>query len=273
MREFVHPAWEDNIRAFESLFLDGLGVRFLDHPTISGTMVMTDRKAAAAEWKFVKDWRPAETVREYLGGGLSVEFLEGKQRVATAMNSVNHLYHLGRFELFLGRPIEDVRTVVEFGGGYGNMARLFCNFGSLRQYVIIDLPLFCCLQYVYLSATSKDVGVHLVDSPDAGIRAGAVNLPPLQFLDDAEPEGELFLSTWALSECPATAYSHIRGRGWFGADELLIGFNDLWKPWDTGEFVGSLGETFLRVATEPLPFLPGNHYIHAAGKRTPPGRW
>lgn len=270
IREFVHPAWEDNIRAFESYFLDGFDTRFLNHPTISGTMVMTDRNVSAAEWEFVKDMRPAGTLRSYLGGGLNADFLMGKQMVATAMNSVNHLYHLGRFERFRGRPIEEIRTVVEFGGGYGNMARLFRNFGNLSRYVIIDLPLFCCLQFVYLSATEGAGAVHLVDSADARIREDGVTLLPLTYLKKAEPAGELFLSTWALSECPATACSHILGENWYGADELLIGFNDRWKPWETDEFVGSLGKTFRRVVTEPLPFLPGNHYIQATGKNDSP---
>ena len=269
IRDFVHPAWEDNIREVERYFLTDFDMAFLSHPRINGTMVFTDRNAHAAEWPLVEAWRSPDILRKYVGNGLNAPFLEGKLTVANALNSLHHLYHLAHFERFRGKPVEGIRTVVEFGGGYGNMARMFRNFGNLARYVIIDLPLFCCIQYVFLSTTEPPGTVRLMGNPGVPIEEGKIHLLPITSLRDIQPEGELFLSTWALSECPSAAYTYVREKEWFGAQELLVGFNDAWKPWDTEQLLADLRDMFERVALEPLPFLPGNVYLQAGNRIAP----
>jgi hypothetical protein len=266
---FVHSQWEQNIRDVEIYFLEGFDTAFLRHPRIEGTMVFTDPDAHGAEWPFVEAWRPADSLRRYLGSGLNERFLEGKLLTATLINSVHHLYHLARFESFRGEAIESVRSVVEFGGGYGNLARLFRNLGDVSTYSVIDLPLFSCIQYVYLATVFGPETVRLVAEPGTEPSEGTIHLLPIPFLKSVLPEGELFVSTWALSESPAEAYEHVLRRDWFGAREILLAFHDGWKPWGTEEFVDRLRKRFLRVVTEPIPFLPGNHYLHAAGKSLP----
>jgi hypothetical protein len=260
---FVHPEWEENIREVERYFLERFEMAFLGHPRINGTMVFTDRAAHAAEWSFLETWRPGDTLRNYLAGGMNDGFLEGKLRHAALINSTHHLYHLARFEKFLGEPIDGIGTVVEFGGGYGNLARIFRNVGHLSRYTIIDLPLFCCIQYVFLSTLFGPEAVRLVAKAGEKIIGGTINLVPIPFLEDVHMEGELFVSTWALSESPAAAYDHIRERDWCGARKILLGFNDGWKPWNADELVEALRKKFRRVVTEPLPFLPGNQYLMA----------
>jgi hypothetical protein len=267
---FVHSQWEENIREVETYFLEGFDASFLRHPRIDGTMVFTDRDAHAAEWPFLEAWRPADTLRKYLGAGLNERFLDGKLRAANLINSAHHLYHLAKFETFRGKPIEGVRSVVEFGGGYGNLARLFRNFGNLPAYTVIDLPLFSCIQYVYLCTVFGPNAVRIVTGGGTEAEGGTIRLLPIPFLKNVFPEGELFVSTWALSESSAEAYEHVRRRDWFGAREILLAFHDGWMPWRTEEFVAALRKKFRRVATEPIPFLPGNHYLRAAGKK-PPG--
>lgn len=266
IRDFVHPAWEENIREVERYFLTDFDMAFLNHPRINGTMVFTDRNAHTEERLLIETWRSPDFLRKVIGNGLNAPFLEGKLTIANALNSVHHLYHLARFERFRGEPVEKIRSVVEFGGGYGNMARLFRNFGNLAQYVIIDLPLFCCIQFVFLATVEGPGTVRLFRDPGASYADGTILLLPITSLKKAHFEGELFLSTWALSECPITAYDYIRGMGWFGAEELLVSHHDNWKPWDSEQLLSDLRATFERVVVEPLTFLPGNQYIHA-GKR------
>lgn len=272
IRDFVHPAWGKNIREVERYFLTDFDMAFLKHPRINGTMVFTDRNAHAAERRLLETWRPPDILRKYIGTGLAAPFLEGKLTIANALNSVHHLFHLARFERFRGKPVEEIRSVVEFGGGYGNMARLFRNLGNLEKYVIIDLPLFCCIQYVFLATVGGPRTVRIVRDPGTSYTDGTILLLPITSLKKNPPEGELFLSTWALSECPITAYDHIRGMGWFGAEELLISHHENWKPWEADQILSDLRTTFGRVAVEPLVFLPGNRYIHAGnriGQRVP----
>ena len=263
---FVHPAWEENIREVESYFLDHFDMTFLNHPRINGTMVFTDRSAHSAEWSFLKTWRPADTLRQCLAGGMNAPFLAGRQRTATLINSAHHLYHIAQFETFRRETVEGIGTVVEFGGGYGNLARIFRNLGHAGGYVIIDLPLFCCIQYVYLATLFGSDAVRILSGPGEGVFDDAIRLVPISILERIRLEGDLFISTWALSESPSAAYDLTLRRNWYGAREILLGFHEAWKPWDMDELVGSLKTRFGRVAVEPIPFLPGSYYLFATGQ-------
>jgi hypothetical protein len=96
---------------------------------------------------------------------------------------------------------------------------------------------------------------------DAGERR--IRLVPLPLLEDTLVEGDLFISTWALSESTKQAYSRVKDRGWFGAGNILLAYNDQWKPWEDEELKNDLERQGYRVAVEPLSFLPGNHYAFA----------
>lgn len=266
---FVHPQWEENIREVESYFLERFDMSFMAHPRIDGTMVFTNGAAHEAEWPSVEAWRSTDTVRGYLRNGLNDHFLVGKLGTGTLINSTHQLYHLVRFERFRRERIERVRSVVEFGGGYGNLARLFQCFEGLTRYAIVDLPLFSCIQYVFLSTVLGPGGVRLVTEPRTPAADGIVDLVPVNLLPDLHRDGDLFVSTWALSESPPAAYDLVRERDWFGAREILLAFHDEWKPWNTLEMIGGLRERFGRVETVPLPFLPGSHYLQATGKAAP----
>ncbi|HEX8043419.1 hypothetical protein [Candidatus Deferrimicrobium sp.] len=268
---FVHPQWEENIREVESYFLERFDMSFMAYPRINSTMVFTKHAAHEAEWPSVEAWRSPDTVQKYLRNGLNDHFLTGKIGIGTLINSTHQLYHLACFERFRGEQIEQVRSVVEFGGGYGNLARLFRCFEGLSRYAIVDLPLFSCIQYVFLSTVLGPGGVRLVTEPRTPSADGIVDLVPINLLTDLPRDGELFVSTWALSECLPAAYDLVRERDWFGAREILLAFHDGWKPWSTEEMIGGLRERFGRVETVPLHFLPGNHYLQATGRIAPGG--
>lgn len=263
---FVHPQWEENIREVENYFIERFDMSFMAHPRVDGTMVFTNGAAHEAEWPFVEAWRSPDTVRKFLRNGLNEHFLAGKLGTATLINSTHQLYHLARLERFLGAGIEQVRSVVEFGGGYGNLARLFRCFEGLSRYTIVDLPLFSCIQYVYLSTVLGPGCVRIVTEAGTPAAEGSVDLVPINLLPDLSRDGELFVSTWALSESPPAAYDLVRERDWFGAREVLLAFHEEWKPWSTEEMLGELRKRFGRVETVPLPFLPGSHYLQATGR-------
>jgi len=263
---FVHPLWEENIREVENYFLERFDMSFMAHPRVDGTMVFTNGAVHEKEWPFVARWRPPDTVRRCLGNGLNDHFLAGKLGTATLINSAHQLYHLARFERFRGERVEQVKSVVEFGGGYGNLARLFRSFDERSRYTIVDLPLFSCIQYVYLSTVLGPEAVRLVTGAETPAADGWVELVPINLLPDLRRDGELFVSTWALSESPPAAYELVRERNWFGARGILLAYSEGWKPWNTEEMTRGLRERFRRVETAPLDFLPGSRYLLATGR-------
>jgi putative sugar O-methyltransferase len=259
--DFVHPDWSRNIREVETYFLKHFDLSFLDNPVINGSMVFTNRQAHAVQWAWLERWRDTEALKKYIGGGASAHLSGTRQKLSTAINSVHHLYHLSRYEHSTGRRIEKVRRVVEFGGGYGNLARVFRNFGQISRYAILDLPLFSCIQYVYLSTAFGPDRVRLENGTGEGTGEETISMLPLPFLDRAVVEGDLFVSTWALSESTRQAYSYVKSRHWFGAESILLAYNEKWKPWDDAELGEDLEGLGHKFAVEPISFLPGNHYV------------
>lgn len=258
----IHDCWKENISALESYFTGKMDEDFLSNETISGTMVFTDIKAHMIELEEISRHMDRTAVNRIISKGLNRAFISGKSRRGASINSVHHLYHLTQFERITGRKISSMRSVVEFGGGYGNMARIMQNTGALEAYSIIDLLLFSCIQYAFLCTTADKDLVAFCNSPKGN--QSLFTLYPLSLMDCAkELRGELFLSTWALSESTRAAYNLVAQSDWFGASNLLLAYNNKWKPWGDGELSSLLEGSGWRVTIEPIKFLPESFYIFA----------
>jgi hypothetical protein len=113
---------------------------------------------------------------------------------------IHHTYHLHRFESVTGRSINDLTHIVEFGGGYGSMARLVARLGFRGHYHIHDLPEFSALQRFYLRMVQSEI-----DAAEIADSLGRITFSSRR--EDASPVsdrqgGTLFLATWSLGETP-----------------------------------------------------------------------
>lgn len=260
--ELIHESWSQNIAELESYFVSQMNEDFISNRVINGTMVFTNREAHKLEMKNISAAFDKKKAEEIISRGLNTAFLSGKSRRSTLINSAHHLHHLMRFEQRTGRKIGDIGSAVEFGGGYGNMARIVQNIGSCKTYSIVDLLLFSCIQYVFLSTVAGDDQVAFADGNTRG--NAKFLLHPLFHADSpANLRGELFLSTWALSESTRATYEWVIACDWFGASNLLLAYHEHWQPWHENELEESLASNGWRVAREAIPFLPGSFYLFA----------
>jgi hypothetical protein len=53
----------------------------------------------------------------------------------------------------------------------------------------------------------------------------------------------------------------VKSRRWFGAESMLLAYNEKWKPWDDAELREELEGLGHELVVEPVSFLPGNHYV------------
>ncbi len=119
----------------------------------------------------------------------------------TSHNSIHHLYHIIRFLRKTKLKLKGIKTIIEWGGGYGNLAKIFGRLAEENKtYIIIDLPLMCCIQWIYLTTILGENKVNLIQNSDEKIAVGKINLLPVCFIDKYELKGDLFVSTWALTE-------------------------------------------------------------------------
>jgi hypothetical protein len=123
------------------------------------------------------------------------------RKYQTSFPRLQHLSHIvSHFEgtgAWIGR--EDV--VMEWGGGYGDLAKMCYQLSREKgTYVIVDVPLMITLQWLYLATVLGSSCVNVVGDGDPGaIREGKINLFPVS---DAVTRitFESFVSTWAISE-------------------------------------------------------------------------
>jgi hypothetical protein len=254
----------DNHEKLDRYFNHEMDEAFLTHKVINGTMVFTNKNAYAIEIKQLAEVIDPSSLGQIIAHRLNKMFIKGKSREATLINSTHHLYHLMQFECQTGIKLRQVKSVVEFGGGYGNMARIFDGMAACERYSIIDMPLMSCFQYVFLCATlGREYVSFNAWEPSQQTK---LLLAPLTTLDSLNHlRGELFLSTWALSESPRPIYDRVVQSDWCGARNLLLAYSNRWKPWAEEELSSSLKNHGWQVMVKSIPFLPDCFYLF--GKR------
>lgn len=260
--ELIHESWSQNIADLESYFVSQMNEDFISNRVINGTMVFTNREAHKLEMNNISAAFDKKKAGEIISKGLNTAFLSGKSRRSTLINSAHHLHHLMRFEQVTGRKIGDIESAVEFGGGYGNMARIVENIGSCKTYFIVDLLLFSCIQYVFLSTVAGEDEVAFADGNAKG-NAKFLLHPLFRADSSTNLRGELFLSTWALSESTRATFDWVIACDWFGASNLLLAYHEHWQPWHGNELEESLANNGWRVTREAMPFLQGSFYLFA----------
>lgn len=263
---YLTEGWKGYNAKLEAALCPDPPFDFLKNPTLIFTMFVSGGGAPLRkELVDLEKHLPVQELERILAEDSvgSPTLLAPKYR--TSHNSVHHLYHLIRFEKGTGCRINQLTSVIEWGGGYGNLAKIFWR-ASNRQptYTIIDTPLLTCLQWLYLATTLGENRVHLIEEPDQPVEEGKINLIPVAFLPHQKLQAELFISTWALSESSVYSQDWVIQKNWFSAKRLLLAYHDNYKELPDSERVAQAA--FARGAQlEEIDFLPGNHYAFQGG--------
>lgn len=259
--ETTTPPWRAFNAKVEAALLPTPSFDFLQDPVISATMhVSVGGRWLAQQRAFLREHLPAAQLRE-----AALEDPAGAPDLLapdllSSHNTLHHLYHLRRFEVETGARLAKQQVVVEWGGGYGNLAKVLHRLDPRdRTYVIVDTPLFSALQWLYLSTTLGEERVVLHDRAPVDLRPGLVHLVPGGLLPHVDVRADLFVSTWALSESSPAAHERVFARSWFGAKHLLLAYQTEDPAFPAATGVGR------RAAADgakiaPIPFIPGNAY-------------
>ena len=261
---FIHPAWKKNVSIMKDYFKNKFGVDFLKHKVIRSTMFI----AAGGDWqrkelKYLESILPREVLKRYLKetrlGYPTITSL----KYLTSHNSIHHLYHLIRFQEMTQKPLDQFECIIEFGGGYGNMAKILKRINPAATYIGIDISLLCCIQYIYLSTLYGRDSVHMFTNEQSALKRGKINLVPIQLLHQLSDQPDcLFISTWGLSESTLAAQLYIDSRSFFGAGSILLAFQANNSTFMFAENVKDLLPIRSRnCLIEEIEFLKGNYYL------------
>jgi hypothetical protein len=259
--QFLTPLWSSFNATLENTLLPKPDFGFLCDPVIASTMFVE----VGGIWQ-----REELTLLErYFGEDNLCRLLEedyaGKPRLTnprygTSHNSIHHLYHVARFLETTQCDLQHIDTVIEWGGGYGNFAKLFARVkGAACTYIIIDSELFSCLQWLYLSAVLGEGAVHIVCGPEDCVQTGCINLVPLCFVERVDRKADLFVSTWALSESSVAAVDYCLDRQWFGSIHLLLAGQETSERVPCADKVRIIAAQ-ANALVQPISFLPNNWY-------------
>jgi hypothetical protein len=256
----LHPMWREAGPLFGELVSRGVPPDFLGHPIVRHMLYRTgygELERAEVAYLEATEPRLRDLCRSYREPRLGEPVFDCPP-TGGSVSSLNKLYYFARIAETV--PLAQLRTVMEFGGGYGLMCHVLEELVDPRPtYIMIDLPELLALQYVFLRGGSRlSVTAH-TETP-VRVRQGTVNLVPIQLLASSEFECDLFISTFALSETPVSLQRFIAEREFFGASCLyLTGQNtedELWKQYSLQEMDAvrrTAKELFDSVRVEPLP--------------------
>lgn len=258
-RGMVTPFWEERLTQLRRDFEDGVPWDFLQNRVIRWTM-----NTGLADYH--------DTELTYLRGRLSERTLTillaenevGGQEIvrrgslATSGNTIHHLHHIVRYCDATGDDLSGTTSILEWGGGFGSMARLFRRILPGVTYTIVDVGGLILLQWLYLSSVLGRRAIHLVGE---GARSlpGKVNLVPLASADLLSGPVDLFVSTWAISESSKACQDWLLDRNVFDAPHFLMGRQETSEEFPFAERLEDLAGD--GVYEEEISFLPGNYYV------------
>lgn len=130
---------------------------------------------------------------------------------ASSTNNVHHAYSLNVMMEYLDQTLNQFNTIIEFGGGYGNMARLFRKCGHKDDYIIYDIPELLEIQKYYLTENSID---------DISFKQG------FDCVDDIKGNS-LFLGLWSITETPIDERKiMLENLGFFKCKNIFLAMGD-----------------------------------------------
>ena len=132
--------------------------------------------------------------------GFPLVSLLSKTNRAIKAGSIDQLFYLTRIFRYAEKNNIKINSILEFGGGFGDLAYCARSFDINITYTIIDFPEMLSLQYLYHKINYPLVPIYEYDTK-RGIISGALNLVPIYKIEELTNINiDLFISTFALTE-------------------------------------------------------------------------
>ena len=267
--KYVMPKWQSNTDAIEEYFLSSFSIEFLRNKIIQNTMFMY----TFSFWKNIQKilisghmdrLKAKEILREYNIGKPLLNDWQNK----SSGNNIHHLYHLLKFFKESSTNATVMNTVVEVGGGYGNMAKIFKKINPNATYVIIDIPIFSYIQALYLKTIFGREAVVLFSENRSVIERGKVNIVPLnddtiRSVKDMLQDTDLFISTWALSESNQEMQNLIKELKYFNAKYLLLAYQKSDSDFGFAENIKDVQPDYSPFFNAETDYAKDNFYLFA----------
>ena len=222
---FVKKEWCGLQKRLEREILPSPKKDFLNGDVIRETMFVSNKGFQAIKQMMgLKRIFSKKFLKKILKGDEFGKPLIKNNKYQTSHNLIHNLSHLGVFKQS-GGTLNGQKTIVEWGGGYGCMAKIIMRINSEITYIIIDLPLVSCIQNNYLVELFGKDHVNLILSTKNKIKENKINILPLGLIKSFKLKTDMFISTWALSESSKYSQDYVRKNNFFGAKNILMAYS------------------------------------------------
>ncbi|MDD5368680.1 MAG: putative sugar O-methyltransferase [Anaerolineaceae bacterium] len=221
----VHPHWAEVITTIGNMIRQGLPEDFLNIRLLAEHMVPR-RWNSSQQFELdslLADQSTDKELQGFIESRIGCPHLECR-RLRCSSSTLLHLFNLchltNRFS-DLGGTYRSM-NVLEWGGGYGNFARIFRWRFNPQRYTILDFAEMNAIQYVYLKLTNPDIKIEF--STESLQTSCQVSLFPIQAINklDLNESYDLFISHMALSESGEQSVRLASQMDWFGAHLIHI---------------------------------------------------
>ncbi len=187
----IEPFWQSTLQTIKGLLLTADINDFPSWQPIRQTMLIGNCTSIKDKYYIMREQIPYWEWKDIWGPALDTTIYNKIERFdhfpTTDPNTIQQASHIYNWSKFSSKPIWKLDSIIEFGAGFGSMARLVRALGFKGMYYIYDLPELVELQKYYLSKfniENYNKYVTWINNPQEAC------------------ECDLLIGMWSLSESP-----------------------------------------------------------------------
>ena len=226
---FLTPFWTKEFEIIKNELISNLNINFLRNKVLARTIsVNTLPIIISPEGKsylrYIQQYGKNEVSHFLIEDGIGKPFIISLKNCSSFVR-IQHIYHLVKYCNETGNKVSDINSIIEWGGGYGDMATILARLNTNLTYTIIDHPYMSALQYIYAASVLKSTDRLNIVPYSGNIKKGYINFISLNNLDiNRDYSAEMFISTFALTESNENSLDTVINHNFFNADKILIAY-------------------------------------------------
>ena len=249
--------WGEWRKDLGEIFSKKLPLGFLHNNLISGTMVLGSTEHQDIKLEQIENNIPRKMLKTMLKEDILGIPIISNLKYLTSENCIHQVFHLAAYRELTNEHIYKCKKIIEWGGGYGCLAKIIKKVNPECTYIILDLPELSSLQYVYLSSIFGKDMVNFISS-EFKIEKGKINLISSDYFMNLNEHinCDAFISNWALTESGKDYQDFVVNKNFFNASNVLLGCKD-----DENNFLMK-ASNYKFNHTESIEVLgDGNYYL------------
>ncbi len=275
----VHPKWEEHEGSLKKNFTPKFLSSFCMIPVISRTMAVG--KESLPFLDYANKENPEELnmiLRKFEETAIGRPAGRKIDKRFYSHTSIQHIYYLSTV-MKQARMLSRKQTIItEFGGGYGNLARIATTVIPEVKYIIIDLPIFLALQYYFLISDNPNLRIGTLDKDSYKtpsndlIKEYDVLLIPSFIIEKIELETDVLIATYSLTEAEQAVQDYYLENILTKSRFCYIVGGDNWEGKSNRGFFASLSRIFDMKVDRVYWEGTGTHELFGERKESLPRR-